>query len=86
MSDAGHNSVSAEQLKSIVDRIQHLDSEAQAVKDDMKEVYAEAKGNGFDVKTIRTIVKLLKKDKAKLQEEKAILELYASAMGYLDLV
>jgi uncharacterized protein (UPF0335 family) len=86
MSDAGHNSVSAEQLKSIVDRIQHLDSEAQAVKDDMKEVYAEAKGNGFDVKTIRTIVKLLKKDKAKLQEEREFLELYASAMGYLDLV
>jgi uncharacterized protein (UPF0335 family) len=86
MSDAGHNSVSAEQLKSIVDRIQHLDFEAQAVKDDMKEVYAEAKGNGFDVKTIRTIVKLLKKDKAKLQEEREFLELYASAMGYLDLV
>lgn len=86
MSEAGHNSVSAEQLKSIVDRIQHLDSEAQAVKDDMKEVYAEAKGNGFDVKTIRTIVKLLKKDKAKLQEEREFLELYASAMGYLDLV
>ena len=86
MSEAGHNSVSAEQLRSVVERIQHLNDEADAVKNDIKEVYAEAKGNGFDVKTIRKIVQLLKKDKAKLQEERSILELYASAMGYLDLV
>lgn len=86
MSDMGHNSVAADQVKSIVARVQHLEDEAAAVKEDLKQVYSEAKGNGFDVKAIKKLVRLLKQDRAKLQEEKAILELYASAMGYMDLV
>jgi uncharacterized protein (UPF0335 family) len=86
MSELGHNVVAGDQIKSIVDRVQHLEDEAVAVKEDLKQVYAEAKGNGFDVKAIKKLVRLLKQDRAKLQEEKAILELYASAMGYLDLV
>jgi len=86
MSEMGHNSVADDQIKSIVARVQHLEDEAAAVKEDLKQVYSEAKGNGFDVKIIKKLVRLLKQDRAKLQEEKAILELYAAAMGYLDLV
>lgn len=86
MSELGHNSVADDQIKSIVSRVQHLEDEAAAVKEDLKQVYSEAKGNGFDVKIIKKLVRLLKQDRAKLQEEKAILELYAAAMGYLDLV
>ena len=86
MSEFGHNSVADDQIKSIVSRVQHLEDEAAAVKEDLKQVYSEAKGNGFDVKIIKKLVRLLKQDRAKLQEEKAILELYAAAMGYLDLV
>lgn len=86
MSEMGHNSVADDQIKSIVSRVQHLEDEAAAIKEDLKQVYSEAKGNGFDVKIIKKLVRLLKQDRAKLQEEKAILELYAAAMGYLDLV
>lgn len=86
MSEMGHNSVADDQIKSIVARVQHLEDEGAAVKEDLKQVYSEAKGNGFDVKIIKKLVRLLKQDRAKLQEEKAILELYAAAMGYLDLV
>lgn len=86
MSEVGHNSIAVDQIRSIVERIQRLEEESAAVKTDIKEVYSEAKGNGFDVKALRSLVRLLKMDKAKAAEERAILELYASAMGYMDLV
>jgi len=88
--DASHsdilNQAAQTQLKSIIERIERLEQEKSEVAEQIKEVFAEAKGNGFDVKAIKKLVRLLKQDRAKLQEEKAILELYASAMGYLDLV
>ena len=71
------------QLKSIIDRIERLEVEKAEVAEQIKEVYAEAKGNGFDVKILRKVVRLLKQDRAKRQEEEAILDLYLSALGGL---
>lgn len=84
----GHNSgiVESSQLKSIVERIERLNEDKAAVAEDIKEVFAEAKGNGFDTKVLRKLVSLRAKDKAKLLEENAILDLYASALGCSDLV
>lgn len=73
-------------LRTIIERLERLDEDKQAVAADAKEVMAEAKGEGYDPKTLRKLLALRKKDKAKLQEEKAILELYASALGCLDLI
>lgn len=73
-------------LLGFVERLERLQEDAQAVRDDMKEVRAEAKGEGFDTKVINKLVALRKKDKAKLQKENAILELYASAIGCEDLI
>jgi len=70
-----------EQLKSLVERIERLEEEKQALADDIKEVYAEAKGNGFDTKTLRTIIRLRKQDSTERQEQEAMLELYMSALG-----
>ena len=71
---------------SFVERLERLREDAKAVRDDMKEVRLEAKGEGFDTKIINKLVMLREKDKAKLQEEKAILELYAEACGCADLI
>jgi uncharacterized protein (UPF0335 family) len=71
------------QLKAIVERIERLHEDARAISQDTAEIYAEAKGNGFDVKIIRKVVKLRSQDKAKRQEEEAILDLYLSAIGGL---
>jgi uncharacterized protein (UPF0335 family) len=69
------------QLRSIIERIERLEEDKAAVQNDLKEVYAEAKGNGFDTKTLRKVVRLRKQDKAKRQEEEAILDLYLTALG-----
>jgi uncharacterized protein (UPF0335 family) len=70
-----------DQLKSLVERIERLEEEKQALADDIKEVYAEAKGNGFDTRTLRTVVRLRKQDGAERQEQEALLELYMRALG-----
>ena len=72
-------------LKTIVERVERLDDDRLAVVADIKEVYAEAKGSGFDVKTIRKIVALRRKDEGKRKEEQQMLDLYAHALGF-DLV
>jgi len=69
------------QLRSIIERIERLEEDKAAVQNDLKEVYAEAKGNGFDTKTLRKVVRLRKQDKAERQEEEAILDLYLTALG-----
>ena len=69
------------QLRSFIERIERLEEEKKAIAADIKEVYAEAKGTGFDVKIMRKVVSLRKKDSAERQEEEAILELYLSALG-----
>ena len=68
-------------LKSLVDRIERLEEDKAAVAGDLKEVYAEAKGEGFDTKILRKVVRLRKADIAKRQEEEALIELYLSAVG-----
>ena len=77
------NSAAQSQLKSIVERIERLEEDKAAVANDLKEVYAEAKGNGFDTKILRKVVRLRKQDKAKRQEEDALVDLYLSAIGGL---
>ena len=73
--------IAAGQLRSFVERIESLEEEKRGLQEDIKEVYAEAKGSGFDTKQIRTLIRLRKQDKAKRQEERTILELYAEALG-----
>jgi uncharacterized protein (UPF0335 family) len=71
------------QLKAIIERIERLEEDKAAVSADLKEVYSEAKGTGFDVKILRKVIRLRKQDTAKRQEEEALLELYISAIGGL---
>lgn len=73
--------VAAGQLKSIVERIERLEEEKKEIADQVKEVYAEAKGNGFDVKTLRKVVGLRKKKLEEREEEEAMLDLYLHALG-----
>lgn len=68
-------------LRTIIERLERLEEDKQAVMTDMKEVFAEAKGEGYDVKILRKVIRLRKQDKAKRQEEDAILDLYLSALG-----
>lgn len=78
MSSAG---ISRDQLRSIVERIERLEEEKAATAADIKEVYAEAKGNGFDTPTIRRVIKLRKQDAAERQEAEALLDTYLAALG-----
>ena len=72
-----------DQLKAIVERIEHLEEEKKAISDDIRDVYAEAKGNGYDVKALRMVVRLRKQDKNERAEEEAILETYMHALGMI---
>ncbi len=69
------------QLKAVIERIERLETEKKEVSDQIKEVYAEAKGGGFDAKTIRKIVSLRKKSVEEREEEQALLDLYLSSLG-----
>lgn len=73
--------VASGQLRAFIERIERLEEEKQAIADDIKDVYAEAKGTGFDTKAIRAITRLRKQDQASRQEAEAILELYKVALG-----
>jgi uncharacterized protein (UPF0335 family) len=73
--------VAGERLKSFIERIERLEEEKKALADDIRDVYAEAKGNGFEVKIMRQIVKIRKMDKADLDEQEALLETYLRALG-----
>lgn len=75
------NSTAQSQLKTIIERIERLNEDKAAVMADLKEVYAEAKGNGFDTKIIRKVVRINSQDRAKWQEEEALIDLYLSALG-----
>lgn len=68
-------------LRTLIERLERLEEDKQAVMQDMKEVFAEAKGEGYDVKILRRVLSRRKKDKAKVQEEDAIFDLYLSALG-----
>jgi uncharacterized protein (UPF0335 family) len=77
------NGTAQTQLKTIIERIERLEEDKAAIMADQKEIFAEAKGNGFDVKIIRKVIRLRKQDRAKRLEEEAILDLYLSAIGGL---
>ena len=77
------NSTALTRLKTIIERIERLEEDKAAVANDIKEVFAEAKGEGFDTKILRKVVRLRKQDKAKRLEEEALIDLYLSAIGGL---
>ncbi|HVY35631.1 MAG TPA: DUF2312 domain-containing protein [Caulobacteraceae bacterium] len=77
------NTTAQTRLKTIIERIERLEEDKAAVAADIKEVVAEAKGEGFDVKILRKVVRLRKQDQAKRLEEEALLDLYLSAIGGL---
>ena len=73
--------VAGQRLKSLIERIERLEDEKKGLADDVKDVYAEAKGVGFDAPTIRRIVKLRKMEPEKIREQDELLDLYKSAIG-----
>lgn len=77
MSDA----ISADQLRLLIERLERLEEEKKGITDDIKDVYGEAKSTGFDVKTIKTIVRLRKMEKHHRDEAEALLETYKQALG-----
>ena len=72
-----------DQLKAFVERVERLEEEKKAIADDVRDVYAEAKANGYDVKALRTVVKLRKLDVNERKEQEAVLETYMRALGML---
>jgi len=78
---AGTGGVAAERLRSFIQRIERLEEEKAGLAQDIREVYAEAKGEGFDTKVLRKIIGLRKKDPQERREEEELLELYLSALG-----
>ncbi|HWL04516.1 MAG TPA: DUF2312 domain-containing protein [Xanthobacteraceae bacterium] len=81
--DEVSTSFAKDQLKAFVERIERLEEEKKAISDDIKDVYAEAKGNGFDVKALRQIIRMRKQDMDERKEAEAILEVYMHALGML---
>jgi uncharacterized protein (UPF0335 family) len=73
--------VAAGQLRAFIERIERLEEEKKTIADDIKEVYAELKGTGFEPKAVRTIIRLRKQDQAERAEAEAILDLYMAALG-----
>ena len=72
-----------EQLKAVIERVERLEEEKKALSDDIRDVFAEAKGNGFDVKALRAIIRLRRLDADERREQDAILETYMHALGML---
>ncbi len=81
MADIG--GIAGERLRSFIERIERLEEEKRVLADDIKEVYAEAKGSGFDVKTMRQLIRLRRIDKDDLDEQETLLDLYKRALGML---
>lgn len=75
--------VAREQLRSIVERIERLEDEKKTISDDIKDVYGEAKSNGFDTKVLRQVIRMRKQDTAERQEQDAVRDLYLHALGML---
>ena len=81
MADVG--GIAGDRLKSFVERIERLEEERKALSNDIKEVYAEAKGTGFDVKIMRQVIRLRRMDKDDLDEQETLLDVYRRALGML---
>ncbi len=72
-----------EQLKTIVERVERLEEEKKAIADDIRDIFAEAKANGFDTKVLRQVIRLRKQDLAERQEQETVLDLYMHALGMI---
>ena len=81
MADVG--GIAGERLKSLIERIERLEEEKHVLAEDIKEVYAEAKGTGFDPKIMRHIIRIRKRDKDELDEEETLLDIYKRALGMI---
>ncbi|MEM9170325.1 MAG: DUF2312 domain-containing protein [Pseudomonadota bacterium] len=81
VSAEGASTIAADRLRSFIERVERLEEDKAAVMEDIKEVFAEAKGEGYDTKTLRQVVKIRKMDRADRQEQEALLDLYLSALG-----
>ncbi|KAB2788580.1 DUF2312 domain-containing protein [Brucella anthropi] len=79
--EVSSNVIAVGQLRSFIERIERLEEEKSTIGDDIKEVYAELKGSGFDSKIVRSIIRLRKKEDHERQEEEAMLQLYMDALG-----
>ena len=80
---AGHNvgNVAGERLRSIVERIERLEEERKALSEDIKDIYSEAKSAGFDVKVLRTLIRIRKQEPADIEEQESLLDIYRRAIG-----
>lgn len=84
MTEIGHNSTAArEQIKAFVERVERIEGEIADLQSDRKDIYAEAKANGLDVKALRTVIRLRKQDAAERAEQQAIVDTYMHALGML---
>jgi uncharacterized protein (UPF0335 family) len=81
VADADPGEIAKDQLRSIIERIEKLEEEKRGISEDIKEVYAEAKGNGFDTKVLRKVIALRRQDRDERMEQEAIMELYLNALG-----
>ncbi|GLQ16307.1 DUF2312 domain-containing protein [Maritalea porphyrae] len=79
----GQSTVAREQLRAFIERIERLEEEKKSIADDIRDVYAEAKGNGYDVKVMREVIKLRKQEAHERQEHEAVLDLYKHALGMI---
>ena len=77
----GASTIAVDRLRSFIERVERLEEEKAAILNDVKEIYAEAKGEGYDVKILRQVVRIRKMDRSDRQEQEAILDLYLSALG-----
>ena len=84
MPDVG--GIAGDRLKSFIERIERLEEERKTLSDDIKEVYAEAKGTGFDTKIMRQLIRIRKMDKDDLDEQETLLDVYKRALGMLPAV
>ena len=83
MSGIGHNGEEDDRLRLLIERIERLEEDKKAISGDIKEVYAEAKANGFDTKILRKVISLRKKDAAEREEEESMLDVYLAALGMI---
>ena len=81
VADVAQSGVAADELKQFVERIERLEEEKAGIAGDVKDVFSELKARGFDVKAVRSVLRLRKKDHAERQEEEAMLDLYLQALG-----
>jgi uncharacterized protein (UPF0335 family) len=81
MTDIGHNSIPKDQLRSIIERVERVQEEIDGLASDKRDIFAEAKANGFDTKAMREIIRLRKQDADKRKEHEAVVDTYRSALG-----